>query len=194
MGWDDPISSHLLTKHQFFWGGTTPPRPTLSQILSSHVVGRSHLPTLPRTLSFHGWDDPTSSYLFTKPQFRCGAVIPPRPTVLRSLSVHVVPPRKNWGGKIPPRPTFSQTTSIKGVGRSHLVPPSYKPSVFMGWDGPTSSHLLTNHQFLLGGTIPPRPTFLQILSFHVVGRSHIFQPCCESFSFHGVGYKSPPVK
>ena len=60
-----------------------------------------------------------------------------------------------------------------GVWRSHLVPPAPKTSVFMGWDGPTSSHLLPNPQFSWCRTVPPRPTCSQSLSFYGVKWSHL---------------------
>ena len=112
-------------------------------------VWRSHLvPPAPKTSVFMGWDGPTSSHLLPKPWFL-------------------------WGEAVPPRPTCSQNLSFHGVGRSHLVPPAAKTSVFMGWDNPTSSHLLPNPQFSWCGTIPPCPTCSQNLSFYGVKRSHL---------------------
>ena len=85
-------------------------------------VWRSHLvPPAPKTSDFMGWDGPTSSHLLPNPQF-------------------------SWCGTVPPRPTCSQSLSFYGVERSHVVPLVPKPSVFMGWDSPTLSHLLPNPQ------------------------------------------------
>ena len=104
---------------------------------------------------------------------------------------HPANTRKYWGGTIPPRPTFSKTNSFYGVGRSHLVPPSQTPTVFMGWDDPTSSHLLTNQQFLWGGTTPPRSTFSKTNSFYGVGRSHLVPPFQKPTVFMGTGAHTP---
>jgi hypothetical protein len=59
----------------------------------------------------------------------------------------------------PPRPTYSQTFIF-----------------LVRWDGPTSSHLLPNPDFFIGGIVPPRPTCSQTLSFHGVGWSHLVPP------------------
>jgi hypothetical protein len=85
-------------------------------------------------------------------------------TMLHRLTLRPPLPLFNFinlkrGGTVPPNENW--------VGRSHLVPPSYKPTVFMGWDDPTSSHLLRNRQLLWGGMIPPCPTFVQTSSFKV---------------------------
>ena len=104
------------------------------------------------------WGDLTSSHLSTNPQFSCGAAIPPRPTLLQTISLYV-------------------------VGRSHLVPPFCKPSGFIWCGDPTSSHLFTHHQFLCGGTTPSRPTFVQTLSFHVAQRSHLVPLCYKPSVF-----------
>jgi hypothetical protein len=99
-------------------------------------VWRSHLvPPAPKTSVFMGWDGPTSSHLLPNPQF-------------------------SWCGTVPPRPTCSQSLSFYGVKWSHLVPLVPKPSVFMGWDGPTLSHLLPNPQCYRverSHLVPPAP-------------------------------------
>ena len=66
---------------------------------------------------------------------------------------------------------------------SHLL---LQTTIFMRWDRPTSSHLLPNPKFSWGWTVPPRPTFAQILSFYGVGlsTSHLL---LRTTSFYGVG-------
>ena len=166
MGWDGPTSSHLLPNPQFSWYGTIPPRPTCSQNPNFHGVKRSHLvPLVPKPPIFMGWDGPTLSHLLPNPQ--CHRVershlVPPAPKPLIFMgwdsptSSHAIAVSGQLDSRqlpqarqrAPPHPTCSQCLVFRGVGWSHYVPPAAKPSGFTRWDGPTSSHLLPNPQFL----------------------------------------------
>ena len=165
------VRSHLVppaAKSSVSSAGTVPPRPTYSQTLNFYGVGQSHL--VPRNCSQWSIGQspaapgtpacPSSSHLFPMPSF-------------------------SWGAVVPLRPTCCQTFKFYEMGRSHLVPPAPKPSVFMRWDGPTSSHLLPNPQFSWGGTTPPRPACSQALNFQRVGRSHLVPLAANPSSFLG---------
>ena len=85
---------------------------------------------------------------------------------------------KKWFGD-PTSCHLSQNQSFYGVGPSHLVPHASKPSVFLGWGGPTSSRLFPNPQSLWGWTVPPGPPCFQNLSFYGMGQSHLVPPASK---------------
>ena len=120
------------------------------------------------------------------PRKNCGGTIPPLHKGVPPFHKPPVFTRRDGPASAQTRPAFSRTTSFYEAGRSRLVSPVHKhlvktvvgrsrlsPPVFKHLvktvAGPSrlctkASRLFTNHQFLRGGTVPPRHK--RVLPFH----------------------------
>ena len=132
------------------------------------------------------------------PRKNCGGTIPP---LHRGVPPFHKPPvftRRDGPASAQTRPAFSQTTSFYKAGRSRLGTKRPAFSQTTSFDeagrsrlGTNASRLSTNHQFLRGGTVPPRLTCTQAICKNSGGTIPP-QPTCIQTPCKNCGGTIPP--